>query len=663
MRYWSVLFEMFNWKDYQGCFMMRRLLCLVFISAHLSIANAAPSPIEKQRSNYDLATKAWEDGDLKRYRALKESLKSYPLYPYLEYNELKASLSTVTSKQIDAFLEEHTDSYLGIALRKRWLAQLASREKWQDYKKYYQDQVKTDTLACWQVWAEYKTGDQSALKKAGDLWTVGKSMPDECNPLFKEWQSKIGIDAKTAWERHKLAVQNGEKGLAKYIRGLLPKKEQALAELHSKVIANTKTLENKGLFTGDEAKLKEIVLEGLYKQAYRNPLNTLSLWKHYKKSLSIDSASGHPILNRVAISLLWSGNITQAENIYNQYKLGDDKEVIEEFVRFHLKRKQWQDVANWLGKLNKDDQSSDYARYWLARALENGAKLSKENITANDLYTELAKERSYYGFLAADKVKQPYSLAHKPVNASDELIALVYQKPGIQRAQELFILGKRPEARAEWYTTIDSFSKEELTAAASLTNQWGWHRQSIETMAKAQYWDDVNIRFPVVYETNFLEASRESNGTPTLLMAIARQESALLDDAISPVGAMGLMQVMPATAKETAKKAGIEFKNKDELLDPPKNIKIGAHYVHLLLEEFDQNRVLAIAAYNAGPHRVRTWLSRSKKSLEHDIWVEAIPFNETRKYVKNVLAYSVIYSHQLGKPLPLMTSLELGNTL
>lgn len=620
------------------------------------------SLLNTQRKNYDLAMEAWDNGDKPRYQRLKRSLTTYPLSTYFEYNELKASLARRPYKRIDRFLEAEKNSYLGVALRKRWLNELAKQSRWQEFLRYYNEASSSDSLNCWKTWAEYKTNKPSALSTVNTLWTVGRSMPKNCDRLFSAWKQSGGLTPAISLARHKLALDNRRVSLAKYIERSLTGESLKLAQLRRAVYANSRTLGNKQKFVGDKKILADIVTDGLYRQAYRAPENTLTLWRYYRKSLDIPDEQGHALLHRVVIGLVWDDKLSRATSLYQSMKLPPDEASIGVIVRRYLRTSQWQKVANWITQLTIEDQEKEEWRYWLAKALKNGAKVER-NTNAEAIYKTLATERSYYGFLAADELKQPYSLGHKPVNATREQLDTIASIPGIKRAKELFLLDKRAQGRAEWYGAIRDFSVEELTTAASLASSWGWHRQAIETMTKARYWDDVDIRFPVVYRDDFLKHAKKVGVSPTILMAIARQESALLDDAVSPVGATGLMQIMPATARETAKKANITYSGKKDLFDPKKNIEIGSRYIDMMLEEFGNNRILAAASYNAGPHRTRTWQKKSKGKLDVKVWIENIPFKETRHYVKNILAYSVIYSKKIDKPQALMTPAEIKQRL
>ena len=269
------------------------------------------------------------------------------------------------------------------------------------------------------------------------------------------------------------------------------------------------------------------------------------------------------------------------------------------------------------------------------------------------MYQPLARERDFYGFLAADHSQQPYYLNHQPVKVSSRILSKLRNTAAIKRALELDALEDVTESRREWYHLSDSLSREELLAQARLAYELGWYFPAIRTMSKARYWDDLEIRFPMAHKNNFLTQAKTRNINTSWMFAVTRQESAFMVQAKSHVGAMGLMQLMPATAKETAQRYGIPLSTPRSAVIPSINIQLGAAYLSQVLNQFKGNRILASAAYNAGPGRVRQWL-RDAKHLPYDVWVETIPFAETPSYVQNVLTYSVIYGEKLQQPTPLV---------
>ncbi|RYZ79379.1 MAG: lytic murein transglycosylase, partial [Moraxellaceae bacterium] len=244
-----------------------------------------------------------------------------------------------------------------------------------------------------------------------------------------------------------------------------------------------------------------------------------------------------------------------------------------------------------------------------------------------------------------------------------EVLNKVESDPGIQRAREFYLLGNLASASREWtFTTNHLPTTQEMVAAGRIADRWGWYRQAIQTMQDSDYWDELSVRFPIPFNEHVKAAVRQTSIDPHFVYAIAKQESAFNTDAKSPVGAMGLMQLMPTTAKSTAKKAGLLYRPQD-LLTADKNIVLGSHYLEELLGAFSGNRILAAAAYNAGPGRVKQWLNKDDNKLPYDVWIETIPYKETRLYVQNILSFAVVYAYRTGSSQPFITPQEAARQL
>ena len=226
-------------------------------------------------------------------------------------------------------------------------------------------------------------------------------------------------------------------------------------------------------------------------------------------------------------------------------------------------------------------------------------------------------------------------------------------------AQELYNLGRLLEANREWYNAKQALSTDQQQLAARLAHNWGWHLQAIIIAAQTEDWDNITHRFPQPYASLFRSQAQKQGLDLSFPIAIARQESAFLSSARSHAGARGLMQLMPATAKQTAKRHQVSYKTISELNNPMTNVTLGSAYLSDMMKKFDQNPAYAAAAYNAGPHRVTRWL-KERGHLPLDVWIETIPFSETRKYVQNVLAYRVIYDRLDGRQAQLMTERQLA---
>jgi soluble lytic murein transglycosylase len=212
---------------------------------------------------------------------------------------------------------------------------------------------------------------------------------------------------------------------------------------------------------------------------------------------------------------------------------------------------------------------------------------------------------------------------------------------------ELYALGRIIDARREWFHMVKRLDDEELRATARILADWGWIDRAIFTAARARYWDDLELRFPLRHRTLVDRYADERQLDPAWVYGVLRQESAFTADVRSSAGAVGLMQLMPATARRVAREYKMAAPSDKALIDPETNISLGTGYLRMMLDDLSSNRILATAAYNAGPHRVKRWLPPD--TMDADIWIELIPFRETRLYVQRVMAYAAIYERRLGE--------------
>jgi soluble lytic murein transglycosylase len=251
-----------------------------------------------------------------------------------------------------------------------------------------------------------------------------------------------------------------------------------------------------------------------------------------------------------------------------------------------------------------------------------------------------------WGFLAAERARLPYRLDARPTPADPVRVARLSADPAVGRIVELRALDRVPDMRREWARLTTGLGPDDLLAAAVVAQGLDWPDQAIRTLAKSGYWDDLDLRFPLGYR-GLIRAQAAATGLPdTWIYAVLREESSFDPGSGSPAGAIGLMQLMPHTARDVAKAAGRRQPSRGDLLDPATNIALGSAYLAAMGARYGQHQALATAAYNAGPHRVDKWLPATP--VPADIWIATIPFRETRDYVRRVLAYRVIYADRLG---------------
>ena len=275
-----------------------------------------------------------------------------------------------------------------------------------------------------------------------------------------------------------------------------------------------------------------------------------------------------------------------------------------------------------------------------------------------DRLKKLSGERDYYGFLASQRLNRPLNLNNVENAVNEDDLNRMLDVPAVQRVREFYDMNLDYVARAEWEYLIRQFDEQQRSTLAHLAYVWGWHNPAIRAAYRSEAYNNLEIRFPVAYQPEVNKYAEKVGLDTTWVYSLIRQESAFMPSAQSSVGAMGMMQIMPRTAKEISNSIGISTPSTREMLTAESNIRLGTVYMSQLLNEFKGNQILATAAYNAGPHRARAWQPKYLP-VSGDIWVETIPFNETRDYVKNILTYQAIYRHHLGEQVKLSSALQL----
>lgn len=675
----------FNAVHYDTCMMIfsrstmmrraRRIKCGLRLISAISICGCAglahalspdaqwftPKPndssLSDQRYHYELAKSALKQDDTAKFDAHYALLGDYPLIPYLDYSQIKQNLYQFDFTDINRFLETNKGTFLEYRLREQLLHSLAMKRRWDDYLAYDRPDIQQKGLLCHRLSARLATGDKTAMSDVAELWVGGKSHPKACDPLFKKWRKQGGLDDDIAWTRFHNAMANGKRSLARYVSGLMGKQYKAYANEYLGVHAYPGRIKQHRRFSEQSLKSQQIISHGIKRFSRIDPKQALKHWERYEAQQLFPKEISTDTKVYLVKQLTYKGFTEKAESLINNSQELRQQDVVERLLREALRNEQFEKVIQWLAYLDDEARAINRWQYWKARAQDEIGRAEDKQNSIN-IYKTLAKQRSFYGFLASDKLDIGYTLGHKPSMVMLSTRLVVQNKPAIQRAKELWLKGNVEEARAEWQFATNHMSSRELAAAGHIARQWGWYNKGIHAMIRGNMWDDLDVRFPLAYRDTVEKASSISTVETTLIYAIARQESAFATNARSSAGARGLMQLMPSTARQTARKSGI--KHRDSFLyDPEYNIQLGSRYLNELLGKYNGNRILAAAAYNAGPHRVNTWIKKTSLALPFDVWIETIPFKETRGYVQNILAFSVIYAHQLGQERDFITANEL----
>jgi soluble lytic murein transglycosylase len=375
---------------------------------------------------------------------------------------------------------------------------------------------------------------------------------------------------------------------------------------------------------------------------YRDPELANQLWKPLLRTQRFSEKQKLLTAQHIA---LW----TARDNLPGAYArlvalppAAQSGEVLRWRARVSLRNANWNNLLVDVALMDEAEKATEEWRYWRAVALHRSGQI----LAAKGELEDLSAERSYYGFLAADELGRDYALEDSRLLVDETTISSIEARPAITRARELFFVGQDGRGRSEWDAVVRYLSDEEKVQAAILADRWGWHSRAIAAAASLGEYDDLELRYPLPYQASFEQSSTRASIAPTWAYGIARSESLFMRDIRSSAGAVGLMQLMPATGRDVAKELRLPYSGLTTLTNPETNIRLGTSYLGKMAQRYDGNQVLATAAYNAGPHRVDRWLPDAE-NLDARIWIENIPFNETRKYVKRVLSAQAIFHWRL----------------
>jgi soluble lytic murein transglycosylase len=617
------------------------LLCLA-----TGFANS--DPLAEQRAQFLDAYKALQENRLDDYRQLAADLTDYPLYRYLQFEDLRNRLSRADTVEITDFIEAYEGEPVSWRLRRAWLYNLARNQQWQQFLAAYREPQPAE-LQCYRLQAllaQLPEKTDTLVADAIKLWLVGKSQADACDPVFDYLYDNDHITHELVWQRIRLAMENGNASLAGFLAKRLPETDRAWVTLWREGRTRpAQTLES-GELRQDTQHAREIVLYAIQRLAGSDAGQAHRRWQSLRGKYTFTPEQVIQVERKIAMAAVWQDLPTAHAWLIDLPDAAVDETVRAWRIRTALADADWESVAIHIQALPQDEAQQEEWRYWHAVALEK----SDRNKQAMDEFAQLARLRDYHGFLAADHLRWPYEMSYQPVEYTEDALESLAQRPAFVRARELYRAELFLDARREWEQAIQGLPDTELKLAAVLAQRWGWHDRAILTIARSGDYDDLELRFPLSFSESVQRQARAHQLDPAHVYAVIRQESAFNKDARSTAGAMGLMQLMPTTGRATAHKYAIPLASTDNLFEPDKNIRIGSAYLKQVMAQYDNSIVLASAAYNAGPHRVRRWLPESG-TREADSWIALIPFTETRKYVQRVLTYAAIYDWRMQRKI------------
>ncbi len=626
--------------------------CLATSLALLTFPVAA-APLASQRAGFSAALIAAERGPLAAYATAAAPFRQHPLEPYLEAATLLRQAGALSPQRIGEFLDRHGDIAPAPKLRRAALEVAITRQDWAGFRLLFNgsDDPK---LRCADLRSRLPSSPDSAfLDEAQALWLSGQSLPNECDAAFATLRAAGRITASLAWQRIDLAAQTRNTGLMRYLAKELVPVEKTRAETYAAFLdAPSQSIARS--WPKDE-RSRAIAVQGTGQLAKKDPGVAEALLVALQDQLALSPSERGAVRNKIAY---WSAAsyLPETERRMAQVPADSfDAPLRELQVRQALARGDEATARNIIAAMVEPQKSELRWRYFAARLAERAGDAG-----AAVQFASIAREPSYYGFLAADRIDAPYALCPQEALTDAAMRKKIRNLPALVRAFELHAIARDDWARREWDATMKTLSADERRVAVALADETQWYDRAVFTLNSGDDLAYYALRFPLPHEKHLRKEAAKHSLDPAWIAALIRAESAWQADARSHANARGLMQLLPGTAQMEAKKRGLHYPGEAGLYDAEKNMTLGIAHLASMLDKHGGQPFLATAAYNAGPAPVARWLAqRPPRSI--DLWVETIPYRETRDYVSRIAAFSAIYDWKLsGKARPVEMRLSGG---
>lgn len=609
---------------------------------------AVPDEFVDERKLFMQAHTAFEKGNATEFKKLRGILgTSYPIAYYLDYLGLRKTFAVVSPTQshlnaLHQFERETKDENLTRKLTRQLQARAATTKQWPIFRQLNEYNMAA-SMPCATLQAQANAGNLNTLNPAAlELWVQPKKHPKACVALLDKLESRKAPPIKAIWQRIYESMDETKPQYAESVLHYLSQQDQKPVKGWLKARKTPEAYLKSGALKKDTSFNRRAMVDLVLLWSKDDPVAAMDYWlENHEQYRFYDDRyyDTHRLLamrgayRRLPEAYEWLNSVPGRD---------DDLELKEWRIRAALYAQDWVHVLRSLKRLPKEEQEEDHWAYWEARALEEAGHTP----IANAIYETLSKLPTYHGFLAADKLGVEYAITDLPIDADKKILGELEQNAELIRAREYYQVDIPWEGRREWNALFDGAKPDKLAALAVLAERWELFDRALFSAGRAEKKKALTTRFPVVYLPEVELAAEKNRIPPAWVFGVMRRESGYIRDVKSSAGAIGLMQLMPNTAKYVAKLQGKKNWNGD-LTDVETNIDFGTFYLRHVLDKFDDHQILATASYNAGPKRVSIWLP--PEDMSADVWIDAIPYSETRRYVRAVMAYTVIYEWHLTK--------------
>ena len=629
-------------------FKVFRNLAAVAVCITAVQATAAKNPADEALLGaYD----AYRAGEPMKFARHAAKIEGHLLEPWLDYWRLSMRLEDANSREVREFFAKHPNDYVAERLRSDWLRVLGKRNDWTEFDRqsplYTRDDLE---VSCYRWIGRLERGDDNALGEAMSMWLEPTELPEGCQRLSLILSTRGKVSVTDIWRRVRVLFEVGQITAAKTALSLLPKKEAPDERMLAEAARQPKRLLDRMPKELETRAAREVAVLAVVRNARIDPAGT---------ARALEGPIGERF-SQSELRYLWGLVGYEAAREHNERALewfsrASEAQLEDRHLawrtRAALRAGQWDVVRKSIDRMSPASANHPAWIYWYGRSL--AAK--GEEMASRAYYLRIAGQTDFYGLLANEELGYLVTLPQDTYVPSEKEVEAAAAEPGLARALELIRLNIRVEGVREWLFAIRSYDDPKLIAAAELARRAGVYDRAIHTADRTSRIHNYALRYPVPYHDVFREYAKSHGVDEAWVLGLVRQESRFNTDARSSVGAAGLMQVMPGTARYVASRLGLRNYRPKNVTEIETNVTLGTGYMRLVMDQLG-HPVLASAAYNAGPSRARRW--RDTRSLEGAIYVESIPFAETRDYVRKVMANSVMYSAVLKqKPVPLKTRL------
>lgn len=574
-----------------------------------------------------------------------DALRAYVLYPYLEAARISGELersnagTTHADAAAGAFLAEYGDEPVSRNLRIAWLESLAGREQWPLFQEHYREELADTALRCLLLQSQIALGS-IRVEDALDAWLTPAQLPTECEPVF-QWLRDTGeLDDDMTAARVRLLLANGQTAFGRVIARRLPDEQARPLLAWATLIEQPRTAVSSQLAMASLEVDQTMLLDGWTRLARNEPAAALSLFPDLTHSLATVPLSIDPYTRALALGLAWDRRSEAVPYFTQAAGAGLDDYTLGWQARAALWNDDWGMLRNALAAMSAGERASAQWRYWSARA-------SDDRDQRDVLYESILPFDNYFSALAAERLNDRPDIHPIVHEREDERVAELAAWPAVVRADELWQVRLPVAATREWRYATDSMNDDERRQSVHLAMDRGWYDLGVAAATGLGIFYDYALLYPQPYDREVEAAAAEFDLEPALIYAVIRQESLFRADAESSAGALGLMQLMPGTAADVARRLGEPAPARAAMLRPELNVRFGTAELRRLLERYDGNLPVALAAYNAGPAAADRWLPQ--QSIAGDIWLENVPYNETRDYVRRVLWHTVVFDRLAGR--------------